>query len=72
MVSIWKDDAYQRWRVFACPKQTFDLMAQATWHLGYSHKCDGFPCLYLLGQVEQDLAKAEKGYLKEMQQAQRE
>ena len=43
-----QDDAYQRWRVFACPKQTFDLMAQ----------------------VEQELAKAEKGYLKDMQQEQ--
>ncbi|CAE7894725.1 Dnah1, partial [Symbiodinium microadriaticum] len=43
-----EDDAYQRWRVFGCPKQTFDLM----------------------GQVEHELVKAEKGYLKEMQQEQ--
>lgn len=47
-VKLTNDDFHQRWRVFACPKQTFDLMAQ----------------------VEQELAKAEKGYFKDMQQEQ--
>ncbi|CAJ1398655.1 unnamed protein product [Effrenium voratum] len=47
-VKLTSDDAYQRWRVYACPKQTFDLM----------------------GQVEHELVKAEKGYLKDMQQEQ--
>ena len=38
-----EDDAYQRWRVFGCPKQTFDLMAQAV------AGCTGFTGFRVLG-----------------------
>ena len=68
-----QDDAYQRWRVFGCPKQTFDLMGQVpSTGRALALHCAASVIMYKLHQpsgqqVEHELVKAEKGYLKEMQ-----
>ena len=55
-VRLTTDDAYQKWRVFGCPKQTYDLMSQVQFDLTKAEA-------KFLGQMNNDQTEFEENII---------